>query len=200
MTLTMQQYIQDVVRRMPATVATRLQIDRELTSHINERLEHGEPLDRVLQQLGDPATLARSYLAEVPLVPASFGVRVVAKIVDVVALAWIVAPIAIVVGFLVRSPFVAALAEGMAVSISFCFYTAILEWRYGMTIGKWLLGLRVTDESGARISGGQSVVRQLPLALEIFWIDVCFALFTERHQRAFELLSKTRVVKADAAH
>ena len=26
------------------------------------------------------------------------------------------------------------------------------------------------------------------------WIDAMFALFTERHQRAFELLSKTRVV------
>jgi len=28
----------------------------------------------------------------------------------------------------------------------------------------------------------------------VFWIDVLFALFTERSQRAFELLSKTRVV------
>lgn len=196
MTLTMQQYIQEVVGRMPATVATRLQIDRELATHINERLEHGEPLDQVLRQLGDPATLAKSYLAEVPLIPASFGVRAVAKVVDVIALAWIVAPIAVVVGFLVHSPFIALMVEVMATSLLFCFYTAILEWRYGMTIGKWLLGVRVTDESGARISGGQSVVRQLPLALEIFWIDVLFALFTERHQRAFELLSKTRVVKA----
>lgn len=195
MTLTMQQYIQEVVGRMPATVATRLQIDRELATHINERLEHGEPLDQVLRQLGDPATLAKSYLAEVPLIPASFGVRAVAKVVDVIALAWIVAPIAVVAGLLVHSPFIALMVEVMATSLLFCFYTAILEWRYGMTIGKWLLGVRVTDESGARISGGQSVVRQLPLALEIFWIDVLFALFTERHQRAFELLSKTRVVK-----
>ena len=196
MTLSMQQYIQDVVRRMPAPVAARLQIERELSSLINERLEHGEPLDRVLQHLGDPGTLAKSYLAEVPLVPASFAVRGVAKVVDVIALAWIVAPIAVVVGLLVRSPFVAAMAEAFAVSLLFCVYTAILEWRYSTTIGKWLLGLRVTDESGARISGGQSIVRQLPLALEIFWIDVLFALFTDRHQRAFELLSKTRVVKA----
>jgi len=28
----------------------------------------------------------------------------------------------------------------------------------------------------------------------VFWIDVLFALFTEKHQRAFEILSKTRVV------
>jgi uncharacterized RDD family membrane protein YckC len=56
------------------------------------------------------------------------------------------------------------------------------------------MGLRVVRESGARISFGQSVVRQLPVFLEIFWIDVLFALFTEKHQRAFEILSKTRVV------
>ena len=63
------------------------------------------------------------------------------------------------------------------------------------TIGKRLLGLCVVRESGARISLGQSFVRQLPLMLEVFWVDVLFALFTERHQRAFELLSKTRVVR-----
>jgi len=30
----------------------------------------------------------------------------------------------------------------------------------------------------------------------VYLIDAFFALFTERHQRAFELLSKTRVVAA----
>lgn len=196
MTLTMQQYIQEVLRRMPAAVAARLQIDRELATHINERLEHGEPLDQVLRQLGDPATLAKSYLAEVPLVPGSFGARGVAKVVDFVALAAIVAPTAAIVALAVHNALGGLITEVVAVSLLFCVYTAIAEWRFSTTIGKWLLGLRVTDESGARISGGQSIVRQLPLALEVFWIDVLFALFTDRHQRAFELLSKTRVVKA----
>ena len=56
------------------------------------------------------------------------------------------------------------------------------------------MGLRVVQESGAQIGLGQSVVRQLPVFFQVFWIDVLFALFTERSQRAFELLSKTRVV------
>ena len=30
--------------------------------------------------------------------------------------------------------------------------------------------------------------------LQVYWIDVLFALFTDKNQRAFELLSKTRVV------
>jgi uncharacterized RDD family membrane protein YckC len=75
-------------------------------------------------------------------------------------------------------------------------YPLLAEYRYGKTLGKHWLGLRVVRESGARISFGQSVVRQLPLFLEVFWIDVLFALFTDKHQRAFELLSKTRVVHA----
>jgi hypothetical protein len=33
------------------------------------------------------------------------------------------------------------------------------------------------------------------MLLQIWFIDVVFAMFTERHQRAFELLSKTRCVR-----
>ena len=39
-------------------------------------------------------------------------------------------------------------------------------------------------------------MRQLSLVFQIFWIDAMFALFTERRQRAFELLSRTRVISA----
>ena len=42
-------------------------------------------------------------------------------------------------------------------------YPVIAEYRYGKTVGKHLMGLRVVRESGARISFGQSVVRQLPM-------------------------------------
>ena len=75
-------------------------------------------------------------------------------------------------------------------------YTVVAEWRYGQTIGKYLCDLRVVRESGGRISFGQSIVRQLPLFLQVGWIDAMFVLFTDRRQRAFELLSKTRVVAA----
>ena len=67
----------------------------------------------------------------------------------------------------------------------------------GQTFGKRRYGLFVVQESGAPITLGQSVVRQLSLVFQIFWIDALFTLFTERRQRAFELLSKTRVVHAD---
>ena len=74
------------------------------------------------------------------------------------------------------------------------------EYRFDRTVGKWLLDLRVVQESGARITLGQAFVRQLPQFLQIFWIDVMFALFTERSQRAFEILSHTRVVTLAGNH
>ena len=61
------------------------------------------------------------------------------------------------------------------------------------------MGLYVARETGTRISFGQAVVRQLPVFLQIFLIDALFALFTERHQRAFEMLSRTRTVRESAA-
>jgi uncharacterized RDD family membrane protein YckC len=56
------------------------------------------------------------------------------------------------------------------------------------------MGIRVVRESGARIGLGQSCLRQLPFFGQFFFIDALFALFNERRQRAFELLTKTRTV------
>ena len=78
--------------------------------------------------------------------------------------------------------------------LGFVIYTAIAEYRYGRTWGKRLMGIHVVRESGARIGLGQAVVRQLPFFAQFFWIDALFALFTDRRQRAFELLTKTRAV------
>jgi alkylation response protein AidB-like acyl-CoA dehydrogenase len=80
----------------------------------------------------------------------------------------------------------------------FSVYFVIAEYLWGQTIGKRMFNLRVVRESGAQISFGQSVVRQLPALLQMWWIDVLFALFTEKSQRAFEVLSKTRCVRADS--
>jgi uncharacterized RDD family membrane protein YckC len=201
MTTAADQYIQRVIATMPRATPLRSQIAMELSGHISERVDRGQPLDEVLRQLGDPAKLAESYLAAVPLVPASFWRRVAAKLVDVVTLLCAASPIALIVARLINEP--AGLAVGafvvfLVATMCFGIYTAIAEWYFGATVGKHLLGLQVVRESGARISFGQALVRQLPQWLQIIWIDILFSIFTERKQRAFELLSKTRVVVADA--
>jgi uncharacterized RDD family membrane protein YckC len=80
-------------------------------------------------------------------------------------------------------------------SLLFWLVSAWAETTFSRTPGKKLMGLYVVRESGARISFGQAAVRQLPAFLQIFMIDALFALFTDRHQRAFELLSRTRTVQ-----
>jgi uncharacterized RDD family membrane protein YckC len=187
-------YINQVVARLPRVATLRSQVAMELRSHIAERVEHGQTVDEALRQLGDPVTLAESYLAAIPLVPATFWQRAAARIIDFLAFACVCAPI---VWLLARTvPFAIVLIVAVIFLVAGSVYPLIAEYQFGETLGKHLMGLRVVRESGGRISFGQSIVRQLPMFLQVFWIDVMFALFTEKHQRAFELLSKTRVVLA----
>ena len=198
-----QVYIDRVIAQLPLDAALRTQVEMELRSHIAERTEHGQSVEEALRHLGDPIVLAESYLAAIPLVAAPFWPRAAARLIDAFGVLVLIAMpiIAFVVltlmrreqGFLIP---VAIMMTIVTVSILGALYPVIAEYRYGKTVGKHLMGLRVVRESGARISFGQSVVRQLPMLTQVWWIDMLFALFTDKHQRAFELLSKTRVVVA----
>jgi uncharacterized RDD family membrane protein YckC len=193
-------YIAQVIAHLPAEPALQAQITMDLRSHIAERLEHGESIADVVHKLGDPETLAESYLGAVPLVAATFGARAIAKIVDFAAVwATVLLPALAVAMFLIdeHTPAVAMMASALSFGVAalvLVVYTIAAEYRTGQTLGKRLMHLRVVRESGARISLGQACVRQLPAVLQIWLIDVLFALFTDRNQRAFELISKTRVV------
>lgn len=199
---TEESYIDQVMARLPRVGALKSQVAMELRSHIAERVEHGQTVDDALRQLGDPVTLAESYLAAVPLVPATFWRRGAARVLDFLAVVCLCAPIVWLLWqtapFVVPQGFVFPVMIIVVVILisAGCLYPLIAEYVWGETLGKHLMGLRVVRESGGRISFGQSVVRQLPMFLQVFWIDVMFALFTEKHQRAFEVLSKTRVVVA----
>ena len=192
-------YVDTVLAILPETMPHREQIAAELRSHIAERLAHGHSLDDVLHQLGDPVTLAQSYLSAEPLVSAPFGSRAIAKIVDAIIVVLVMCPATWYLSGLAPRDFRPVAAIFVAVvgsALVFGIYTMVSEYRGGKTVGKHLRGLRVVSENGARISMGQAFVRQLPMFLQVFWIDAMFALFTDRSQRAFEMLSKTRVVRS----
>jgi uncharacterized RDD family membrane protein YckC len=196
------EYVDRVLDNLPRTTPRRDQIAMELRGHIAERVSHGQPLADVLGRLGDPARLAESYRSAVPLDPAPYSNRIRAKVIDVLAAAGIAAvPAAATLLLVPADAFPLVFAGGMVCAlVGFVIYTIVAEHRAGQTIGKRLSGLQVVTESGAPISLGQSTVRQLPFALSIVWIDALFAFFTERRQRAFELLSKTRVVRASSGN
>jgi uncharacterized RDD family membrane protein YckC len=197
--MTTDMYLDQVLAHLPRTTPNRQQIALELRGHIQERLATGQPLADVLRQLGDPATLAASYLSGVPQAAADFGPRVMAKVVDLLGLLVVVGILAALAWL---SPhggvrFALLCAAVLVAGFGFAAYTIVAEWRNGQTFGKRRYGLFVVQESGEPITLGQSAVRQLSLVFQVFWIDAMFALFTERRQRAFELLSKTRVVRTD---
>ncbi|HXC54663.1 MAG TPA: RDD family protein [Rhizomicrobium sp.] len=199
--MTVQSYLAQLADAMPRMMPERERIVADVRAHIEEDLQRGEALDTVLARLGDPATLAASYLSEVPLVSASLWRRAVAMAIDVAIAGVIAVPLAV----LGRSSpdglrFALAIVGLLAVTAGFVAYIVVGDSRFGQTLGKHWLNLLVVRESGARIGVGQAIVRLLPCVLHIWWIDVIFALFTERRQRAFELLSKTRVVTVDPAH
>jgi uncharacterized RDD family membrane protein YckC len=198
--MTGQLYIQSVIDHVPHGSALRSHIALELQSHIAERVEQGYPLDEIVRQLGDPLTLAESYLAAVPLESAGITRRVVAKIVDVATIVCAVATLVLMLWFVVprEGRYFLPVAGILVCIVSYGVYSAVTEYHFGWTLGKHLMNLVVVRESGARISLGQAVLRQLPFFFQFFWIDALFALFTDRRQRAFELLSKTRTIEGPA--
>jgi len=195
---TADEFVERVLACLPDSVPEREQIGLELSGHIAERVAEGAPLDDVLAQLGDPAVLAESYLSAVPLVSAPFLRRCQAKALDVVIVAAAVALLAALAAQVVSPRYEAdvVIAAIFTAILAFPAGTVFAEFRYGQTPGKRTFGLRVVRESGAPIGLGQAVVRQLPFVLSILFIDALFALFTEKKQRAFEILSKSRVVLA----
>jgi len=191
----------EVLDRIPHHLPLRDQVAQDIRSTFADRQALGESADEAIRQLGDPTTLAESYLSAVAMTPAPFMARVGAKLLDAV-LYCIVLPIPAII--YLRMTYsgpdtgprrIAVFVMIGLIGMGLWLLSAVAETHYGRTPGKKLMGLHVVRESGTRISFGPAIVRQLPVFLNIFWIDALFALFTERHQRAFELLSRTRTVR-----
>jgi uncharacterized RDD family membrane protein YckC len=195
--MTADDYVKSVIDYVPRGLALREAIAMELRSHIAERQAHGQSLDEVIRLLGDPLTLAESYLSAVPLQSAGFWGRAAAKIVDFLLACAGAAAFGAFLWYVLPRQIDRSLLPLLCIAMFFLLfpvYTAVAEYRAGQTIGKRLMSIRVVRESGARIGLGQSLLRQLPFFAQFFWIDILFALFTDRSQRAFELLTKTRAV------
>lgn len=95
----------------------------------------------------------------------------------------------------------AARAVGFAVIIGAALgYFVVMEALTGRTVGKWMAGLVVMNEHGGRPNFGQTVIRMLLRIVEVNPILIgglpagLIALFTPRHQRLGDLLSKTYVL------
>jgi len=196
-------YVQQVLRHI-VRGPVRDQIEAELRGHIADRIERGGGAEDAIRSLGDPQALAESYLSAVPMRKPPHVRRLLAKIVDLVTV-FLLPCIVFYVWWTTAAhkesePVWIGFAAAYVLALGFsCWYPILMEYRTGQSLGKRLFGLQVVTEKGARIGLGQAIVRQLPILLQVFTIDWLFALFTDRRQRAFELLSKTRVVDVGEA-
>lgn len=211
---TVETYVDRVMGHVPRALPERSRIELEVRAHLTESLEAGRSEAEAVNHMGPPEEVARSFLAEVEMPLAGLGRRAAAFLIDMTLGLAVLAPAVLLP--LAAGPGLEALAAmgpaGEAADVAQLLWPAIfvvlllttivgsflyfpvLEHLYGQTLGKWLLGIAVVRESGLRVGLLPAVVRRLPLFFEFFWLDALFAPFSEKRQRAFDMVAKTVVV------
>lgn len=200
-------YIEDVLRRVVLPSARKDDLRADLREHFAAAEEGREPVEEVIQRLGEPEEVAASFMEGVELRFAGIWPRFVALCADVGFCSLVAIP-AVTFGYVLSSavnndaaPFYSFIL--FCVFAFFCLatfgvfllYFPILEHFFGWTLGKKLMKIRVVSEQGGPVSLGAAVIRRLPFYFELIWLDGIFAPFTEKKQRAFDIVAKTVVVR-----
>ena len=198
-------YIDDVMRSVFAAAEDRERLEADLRSHFAEAEVAGRAPREVIEGLGTPEEVAAAFNAEREFQYASFWQRLVAFFGDAGLLMLFVLPLlglGLMAGVVGEEPggiavlwlipfgllFLALLGLGI-------FYFPLLEAHYGKTLGKRLMRLRVVRETGSPISLGQAFVRRLSFYFDMLWLDALFVFFTDKNQRALDIVAKTVVAQ-----
>ena len=104
-------------------------------------------------------------------------------------------------GAMVSADLAIALQLLLDLVLSVC-YGMFFEWIWqGQTVGKRVLKLRVVDEKGRGLSGGQVVIRNLLRAIDMlpfcYGVGGIFHTFTSRCQRLGDLAAGTVVIRRE---
>ena len=208
---TIDAYVRDVLKHIPRCLPDRRRIEADLRSHLADRIEAGEAIEQAVARMGAAEEVAREFLAQIELTPAPLPRRFGAFLIDLSLGLLVAAPLVpllmwLVLGEPVDMPSIGstillfmAMALGGAVLLLSMVYFPIAEALFGQTLGKHLLGLCVTKDNGERVGWIDAIVRRIPWYVELFWLDAIFALFTDRRQRAFDLVAGTIVVRKPSA-
>lgn len=205
-------YVRQVMEFVPPALPERGAIEIDLRAHLEEGAAEASP-EIAVSRMGAARDVAVGYLRARPLQPTTIGKRMLAFLVDVALGVTLVASTLLLVvanfglvalsadndvqlGGLALIGVIVAVGSVSALSL---MYFPLMEWRFGQTLGKKLMGIHVVRADGLAIGLGAAVVRRIPFFLEFFWIDAVVALFTERRQRAFDLVAGTLVVEGAGA-
>ena len=205
------QYVQKVMELIYAPEKDRERIKADLQAHLQEGMAGGEDMKALVERMGDPREVAAEFMSAVPMVYAGFWRRTAAFLVDLVVVllfAGLAAALTISLSNVVpqhpegllENLIGGAIILMILVSANACIaailvYFPLLEGRFGQTLGKRLLGLRVRAEDGLPATYGQAFLRRLSFYFEIFPIEALFLALQPKRQRWFDLLAKTVVVR-----
>ncbi len=198
-------YIDDVLSHVFATTEDRERLEADLRSHFTEGEGEGRTPRQVIEGLGTPEEVAAAFNAERVFQYASFWQRLVAFFGDAGLLMCLIVPVlslGLMAGVVGEEPGDIALVWLIPFGLLFLailglgiFYFPLLEAHYGKTLGKYLMRIRVVRESGSSIGLGQAFVRRLSFYFDMLWVDALFVFFTDKNQRALDIVAKTVVAQ-----
>ena len=211
-------FLQDITHRIAPGMPGVSRLEADLPNHLRERVEAGEGESAAVARMGDPAEVVSGFLDAAAPPLANPRERLGAFLLDVGLGAIAFAAVGVLVAWLVvpenatgpaGGPFPAGIATPVGIALAataiLMFLAAILyfpvfEALFGQTAGKRVFGVVVAKEGGERIGAGAAFVRRIPFAFDIWPFDAAFLLFTARRQRAFDLVAKTIVIRAEGRH
>lgn len=208
-----ERFLQDVTHRVAPGMPGVSRLEADLGSHLRQRVEAGEAEAAAVARMGDPSEVVAEFLESATPPIAKPGQRLGAFLFDVglgaSAVAAVAAPFAWLLAETGGDPFgpgippavgTALIATAILTFLAAFLYFPVFEALFGQTPGKRVFGIVVALENGERVRLGPALVRRIPFAFDIWPFDAAFLLFTARRQRAFDLVAKTIVFRAEGKH
>ena len=125
--------------------------------------------------------------------------RIGAFAIDLALITAVSGVIALVVEFtdVLSDPAAVPLMSAFHLLMPWFYYAAMESSPRGATIGKMILGIRVTDAEGFTPTFGRAALRAIPKCLPILWPGYLAAVFTQRRQAFHDLIARTLVVRSE---
>ena len=115
----------------------------------------------------------------------------------VTAASWVIALAAEYMGLL-SDPATMLLMSAFHLLMPWFYYAAMESSPKGATVGKMILGIRVSDAEGYTPTFGRAALRAIPKCLPILWPGYLAAIFTQRRQAFHDLIARTLVLRTGA--
>lgn len=203
-------YIKEVLTYIHLPAGDEKRIEADLRAHFEEALAAGDSVETAIERMGSPREVAAEFMAQARLRYAGFWPRLAAFLVDLAVILPIIGALSVLgvllanlvprepqgFGYVIGAILIALVLAIVGVVVGTALlYFPILEGRFGQTVGKRLLGLRVLKEDGLPIGYKEAFLRRLSFYFDFLVIDALFIPFTEKKQRAFDIIARTVVVR-----